>query len=88
VSVLIDLGNYFTAYPRLTFSGGRNSRVSVSWAEALFEPGADGKPSPSKGNRDEVAGKLFHGLEDTFLQTAASPAPTARGGGARDAICS
>jgi alpha-L-rhamnosidase len=67
VSVLIDLGNYFTAYPRLTFSGGRNSRVSVSWAEALFEPGADGKPSPSKGNRDEVAGKLFHGLEDTFL---------------------
>jgi len=67
ISVLLDLGNYFTAYPRVTLSGGRGSRVSISWAEALFQPNANGKRSNSKGNRDEVLGKIFEGLDDTFI---------------------
>lgn len=66
VSVLIDLGNYFTAYPRLTLSGGRDSRVTVAWAESLYEPNAAGKRSSSKGNRDEIRGKFYSGLEDAF----------------------
>lgn len=75
VSVLIDLGNYFTAYPRLTLSGGRDSRVAVAWAEALFQPDAAGKRSASKGNRDEVSGKFFTGLEDTFCNDGGAARP-------------
>ncbi len=67
VSVLIDLGNYHTAYPRVTLSGGRDSRLTVAWAEGLFHQEKDGRQSASKGNRDEVLGKVFEGVEDAFL---------------------
>jgi alpha-L-rhamnosidase len=61
--VLIDLENYYCAYPELVVSGGAGSTIRVSWAEALFnEP--EGR---TKGNRDEIDGKYFLGLGDTFL---------------------
>lgn len=51
--VLIDLGDYTCAYPRLGLSGGRDSVVQLNWQEALLE--GDGR----KGNRDEIEGKYF-----------------------------
>jgi hypothetical protein len=61
--VLIDLRDYVCAYPELLVSGGRGSTISLSWAEALFQDLKGG----SKGNRDEIEGKYFVGLADTFL---------------------
>ncbi len=72
VSVLVDLQNYFTAYPRLKLSGGRGAKVSVGWAEGLYEVEANGKRARSKGNRDEVVGKVFYGNTDTVVSDGGS----------------
>jgi hypothetical protein len=62
LSVLIDLENYYCAYPELLVSGGSGSQIEILWAEALFnEP--EGK---TKGNRDAFEGKYFIGYGDTF----------------------
>ena len=63
--VLVDLENYYCAYPELVTSGGAGSTIRVLWAEALY---CAPDPWPGdKGNRDEVEGKYFLGLGDTFL---------------------
>ena len=67
VSVLFDLGNYCTAYPRMTLSGGQDTSVRIAWAESLYEVGTDGKVSRTKGSRDEVVNKAFQGMADTFI---------------------
>ena len=63
--VLIDLENYYTAYPQVTLSGGAGSLLHLHWAEALY---LESNPwRASKGNRDEIEGKYFYGQGDTFL---------------------
>ena len=69
VSVLFDLEDYATAYPRMTLAGGKDASVRIAWAESLYEVDADGKPSRQKGSRDQVAGKAFHGIADTFISS-------------------
>lgn len=68
--VLIDLDNYYCAYPEIVTTGGKGARVRVHWQEALYE---DPRKSV-KGNRDEIEGKQFinvwhlnDGVGDTFL---------------------
>jgi len=67
--VLIDLGDYFCAYPEITVSGGHGSEIHLLWDEALYE-GAPGDYSETrdrpKGNRGEVEGKYFVGIGDSF----------------------
>jgi hypothetical protein len=60
--VIVDLGNYYCAYPEIVTSGGKGSKVRILWAEALYEKLEGG----SKGNRDEIEGKYFIGIGDTF----------------------
>jgi hypothetical protein len=62
--VIIDLENYYCAYPEMITTGGAGSRVRLLWAEALFE-----KPEPRapKGNRNEIENKYFIGVGDTFM---------------------
>jgi hypothetical protein len=56
--IVLDLGQYYCAYPQLTTSGGRGSAITVGWAEALYlEP--EGR---TKGQRDEVEGRYFVAL--------------------------
>ena len=62
-TALIDLGDYFCAYPALTVSGGRGARMSLSWAEALFKA----TEGWEKGHRGEVEGKYWRGATDDFL---------------------
>jgi hypothetical protein len=63
--VIVDLDNYFCAYPELTVSGGKDALVRIHWAEGLFEPvQADGVMR--KGNRDVIEGKCFFGMGETF----------------------
>lgn len=67
--VIVDLGNYYCAYPSLVLSGGRGASVRLYWAEALFESltPAPGTWSPAKGNRGVVEGRYFLGVGDTFI---------------------
>jgi hypothetical protein len=62
--LLIDRGVLTTAYPELEVSGGRGARISLGYAEALYEAGAR---RGDKGNRNEVEGKEFVGYYDIFL---------------------
>ncbi len=61
--VLIDLDNYYCAWPQLFFSGGRGAEVRLNWAESLFEEEA----GFVKGNRDEIEGKYFRGMSDRVI---------------------
>lgn len=62
--VLVDLNEYYCAYPYLIVSGGKDARVSVSWAEGLFtQDDIWGK----KGNRGDWGDKYFLGIADTFI---------------------
>lgn len=65
IRLIIDLENYYCAYPKLNVSGGKGSCVKISWAESLFES-ADLINHTDKGNRDEIKGKYFKGTGDTF----------------------
>ncbi|HOF87287.1 MAG TPA: alpha-L-rhamnosidase C-terminal domain-containing protein [Armatimonadota bacterium] len=61
--VIIDLEDYYCAYPQLTVSGGRGATIGLQWAEALYEV----PETEQKGHRDEIEGKLFTGVGDEFL---------------------
>ncbi len=63
--VLVDLDDYYCAYPELVVSGGRGAELRVAWAESLFLGPDPHSPSP-KGNRDVVEAKYFRGMEDCF----------------------
>lgn len=81
--VLLDLENYYCAYPEVTTSGGRGSTLRVHWQESLYhllnrdiptDLEFDGVCAQTKGNRDEIEGKYFapawydtDGVGDTFL---------------------
>jgi alpha-L-rhamnosidase len=61
--VIVDLGRYTCAYPELVVSGGNGSTLRWSWAESLYCE----SEVKTKGNRDDIDGKYFVGLGDTFL---------------------
>lgn len=67
--VIVDLGNYYCAYPVATLSCGHGAKFEVRWAESLFEkqPEQPAFWSRPKGNRDEIEGKYFIGIGDTFI---------------------
>ncbi len=71
--VIVDLGNYYCAYPVLTLSGGQGGSIRIQWAESLFEQlsAQPGQWSAPKGNRDEIEGKYFVGIGDTFIADGA-----------------
>jgi hypothetical protein len=62
--LIVDLENYYCAYPLVVCGGGRGAVVRLLWAESLYE-----SPDPSeklKGNRNEIAGKYFVGVGNVF----------------------
>jgi len=63
VSILLDQGFETNAYPVLEFSKGKNATISIGYAEALFKKEGD-KIVHLKGNRNEVEGKGFIGVQD------------------------
>jgi len=70
VSILLDQGYLTDAYPFLQFSKGKNSTITLSYAEGLYveEPNKkDWRTFHQKGNRDEIAGKRFIGVKDSLI---------------------
>ncbi len=63
---IIDLEEYRCAYPQLVASGGAGAKISLKWAESLYE-GKD-----RKGDRNQVEGKSFLGEGDEFLPDGGS----------------
>ncbi len=60
--LLLDAGKVEAAYPALTLSGGRGARVTLTYAEALYD--ADKK---RLADRAQVEGGRALGLADTLL---------------------
>jgi alpha-L-rhamnosidase len=56
--IILDLDNYYCAYPNITVSGGKDSFIRVHWAESLV----NASDLNNKGHRDEIEGKCFTGL--------------------------
>lgn len=68
LTVLWDLEDYHTAYPELTTTDGAGASIQIHWAESCFlTPRKIKGKQHEKGNRNEIAGKYFLGLGDTFL---------------------
>lgn len=59
--ILIDQGNLTVGYPELIISKGKDSRIKLIYAEALFDS------KGNKGNRNEIEGKQLKGYADIFL---------------------
>lgn len=60
-TLLLDNGVATNAFPQLTVSGGRGSRVSIVYAEALIDAAGQ------KGNRGDIDGRTIAGVTDEFL---------------------
>ena len=56
VTLLLDQAHLITAYPQLTVSGGAQSTIRLTYAEALFDGNGQ------KGNRNEIADKNIVGI--------------------------
>jgi alpha-L-rhamnosidase len=61
VRVLLDRRTLTNAYPAIVVTGGRDARIRVTYAEALFDP------QGLKGNRHDIAGKDIVGVVDEFI---------------------
>jgi alpha-L-rhamnosidase len=63
--VIIDMNDYYCAYPEIVVSRGKGSVIDINWAESLFtELSENGKRKP-KGNRDVIDAKYFIDLADS-----------------------
>ncbi|GAB2686295.1 hypothetical protein GCM10027037_05190 [Mucilaginibacter koreensis] len=64
-TLLLDQNYETNAYITLNFSGGAHSGISMRYAESLFDNLA--KNGRRKGNRNEIKGKDFVGVQDSIL---------------------
>ncbi|MAZ28877.1 MAG: alpha-rhamnosidase [Cytophagaceae bacterium] len=64
VSFLLDRDVETNAYVTLDFSGGKDAKISLGYAEALYKIGSNGR---EKGNRDSIEGKEFIGRHDMII---------------------
>lgn len=72
--LLLDNGVLTNAYPSLVFSGGKGAGIGMAYAEGLYEPPTSVSSIWSyrnKGNRNEVAGKVFVGKKDSIISSGA-----------------
>ena len=65
VSVLFDHKVLTIGYPQLNFSGGKNGKINIIYAESLIDD------KGQKGNRNEIEGKKIVGYFDCLLPDGA-----------------
>ncbi len=61
VHILLDRSSLTTAYPQLEFSGGKDSHIELTYAEALFDE------KQHKGDRDDVGTRKAFGAHDSVM---------------------
>ncbi len=61
-TLILDQSYLTNAYLNMRFSGGKESVITLDYAEALFT-----ENYPEKGNRDAIEGKVFLGRSDQIL---------------------
>lgn len=61
VSILMDQQQLVNAYPRLSFSEGKDATIVLRYAESLYNE------KKEKGNRNEIDGKHFVGRLDSII---------------------
>lgn len=71
VRLLLDNNVLTTGYLSVLFSQGKQAEITMAYAEALYynqeEAKAKSLPHNSKGNRNDVKGKVFIGYEDKII---------------------
>ncbi|MBC8109532.1 MAG: alpha-rhamnosidase, partial [Verrucomicrobia bacterium] len=70
VIILFDQGFLTNAYPVLKFSKGKNAKITLSYAEALYvDEGKekDWKTQNQKGDRQSILNKRFVGVKDEIV---------------------
>jgi alpha-L-rhamnosidase len=70
ITLLFDQGYLTNGYPYLKFSGGKNARITIGYAEALYIDEGEKKnwrAQNRKGNRNETAQKRFSGVKDEII---------------------
>lgn len=65
--IIIDNKVETNAYLTLNFKGGDNSKITIGYTEAFYNPATINSATPTKGNRNEVKGKVFVGRTDTII---------------------
>ena len=63
--ILVDLDNYYCAYPMLCTSGGDGATVSLGWSESLYD--GENIADHRKGDRNAVDGRFVRCPYDTFI---------------------
>ena len=66
VHILLDRSEETTAYPKLAFSGGNRSHITLTYAEALYDE------KHHKGNRNEVGNRQASGITDEIYPDGGS----------------
>ncbi len=61
VRILFDQGRLTNAYPVLTYSGGAQSKIRLTYAESLTDP------RMGKGNRNDILNKTISGVQDIIV---------------------
>ncbi len=59
--ILLDQTFLTNAYPTLIFSGGKNSTITITYAEGLYDENG------AKNNRNEIEGKSISGRQDIII---------------------
>jgi hypothetical protein len=65
VKLVLDQGTITNAYPQLTVSGGKGSKISITYAEAMIDSAG------RKGHRNEITGKRVAGFYDEYIADGA-----------------
>lgn len=66
----VDQGVLTNAYPQLIFSGGKDAKIGLTYAEGLYEkkPLSTTTKNPNhKGNRNEIENKYWLGRKDSLI---------------------
>ena len=75
VDLWIDQGVLTNAYPQLTFSGGKDAKIGLTYAEGLYEKkplNTTTKNGNHKGNRNEIDNKYWLGRKDSLIADGAA----------------
>ncbi len=75
VDLWIDQGVLTNAYPQLTFTGGKDAKIGLTYAEGLYEKkplSTTTKNSNHKGNRNDIENKYWLGRKDSLIADGAA----------------